>query len=225
MLSLNVNQNTPATSRPPVFLLVGLPLHGKTTIRNLICEDTGAKGASCSDAIYNAWSRLSGLPVDDLVRRPKESVRHNLMGLGGWMVGQRDFPGDDFPDVAPDAVQHFLDGGFRRGPTALIQVHLDNGVRALDGIRRPDEFVGAMGNIEREGFRPVVIWVETTRDTLHVKKDSFALTKELTKPEMVIQNDGLLADVRKDHGPALAALYRSLATPQPQTERRVSDAP
>lgn len=220
VLSTGVNQFSPDTFRPPVFLLVGWSQHGKSSIRDLICEDTGVKGASCSDVIYGTWARLSGIAEATLRGMPKEAIRPKLKELGDWMVGHRDFPQDMFPEVLPTAVQRFLATGFHRDPTALVKLHLDSGVRALDGIRRPIEFQETVERIKTEGFQPVVVWVQTKRDTSHVAKDSFSLTKEGTCPDLVIDNDGTFADLRHDHGSALAGLYRRFPSVPPVEVRK-----
>lgn len=215
LLSLRVNPSAPQ----PVYLFIGESARGKTTFRDIVCEQTNSKGASCSDAIFDTWSALSGRSVKELRAMPKELIRPKLRELGDWMVGARDFPHREFPEVSAAKVAAFLEGGFVREPTALVKWHLDNGVRALDGIRRQQEYDLAVERIRTEGFRPVVIWVETTRDMSHVTPDNFALTKDRCKPDLVIHNDGKLADVRKDHGPALDALIARALTPEPVAQR------
>ena len=210
-----MSTSSSAPQPQPVYIFVGESARGKSTLRDIVCEMTGVRGASCSDAIFDTWSRLSGRPVPVLRSFPKEKIRPQLRELGDWMVGQRDFPHDMVPEVPRVRVDEFLATGFQRTPTALVKWHLDNGVRALDGIRRPGEFDLAMERIRDEGFRPVVIWVETTRDMSHVTPDNFALNKERCNPDLVIHNDGELANVRKDHGPALEALIARVTPPSP----------
>ena len=197
-------------------MLVGEAQHGKTTVRQLITGATGFRGASCSDAIYETWSRLSGQGVDDLLRYPKEQIRPKLMALGDWMTGHGDFPQAVLPEVAPAAVRHFLAEGFRPEPAAFVRLNLRRGVRALDGIRRPNEFAQARDLIAEEGFNPVVVWVQTKRPIPSVKGDNFALKRADCRPDCVIDNDGLLANVATEIGPRVRDLLRAFPPTAPR---------
>lgn len=187
----NLEQQPPSNQ---VFIIVGEPERGKTTIRDIICNERGMLGGSCSDCIFDAWAKLSNQTVPHLRSIPKGGIRTKLGLFGDWLNGMRAFPLDHFPEVAPEAVAEF-ERELPPSKSAMVQMLLGRGVRAIDGIRRPDEYDAAVAHIRSAGFNLTTMWVETTRPI--AAKDLFSLTKERCQPDFVVHNDGTIADLRE----------------------------
>ena len=124
-----------------IFIITGLPGHGKTTLAATLADAFDLKMGSTSDPIYQLLaSRLAGNTGMDLETAErllrsadKEILRPTLVRYGNQMV-----VGD---------------------PSALVQMLIAKGCRIIDGVRRKQELNEALKYIVEQGFTPAVIWV------------------------------------------------------------------
>ena len=142
-----------------LYVFVGYPGHGKTTARRMFCELTGLKGGSCSDVIFEVLSAHTG---DDRQswEIQKQTDRDSLVKLGDFLCGHLDRltlwwrrPGEKVPTSVE------IQSPFERGPAALALRLYDQGVRAIDGVRRASEMHALRAEMDKRGVTLCVVLV------------------------------------------------------------------
>jgi len=125
-----------------IFIITGLPGHGKTTLAATLACAFDLKMGSTSDPIFQLLAQRlasnTGMGLDEaeqiLRTANKEILRPTLVRYGNQMV-----LGD---------------------PSALVQMLIARDCRIIDGVRRKQELNEALKYIVEQGFTPVVIWVQ-----------------------------------------------------------------
>lgn len=151
---------------PTVFLIVGLPRHGKTTAREFLSPHLDQRGASTSELGYELLAEERGVTVADLNALPKESLRQELVRV--------------------------CDAALDQDSGAFARHFLARGVTIIDGIRRRSELLAAKSMLLDQGQTTRIIWIENPRVPL--VRDNTDITP--ADADTVVFNDGTLADLR-----------------------------
>lgn len=128
----------------PVYLIIGLPRHGKTEVGKAIADVLKCGRGSTSTAVYwglaYEWSHTLGIDVltafTQLVATPKEQLRPDLVRVGNAMC--------------------------EKNPAALSLWLVDNGNYVIDGIRRRSELDYTRKVLAERGHKVEVWWVYRT---------------------------------------------------------------
>ena len=144
-----------------LYVFVGYPGHGKTTARRMFCELTGLKGGSCSDVIFEVLSAHTG---DDRQswEIQKRTERDSLVKLGDFLCGHIDRL--TLTRFEPEGVTVEVRAPFERGPAALALRLYDQGVRAIDGVRRASELHALRAEMDKRGVTLCVVLVSSPLD-------------------------------------------------------------
>lgn len=170
------------SQQAPVFIIVGKPHAGKSTVRNTISVLTELKGGSCSDVIYHFLAKARNTTVEELKKLPKEELRADLIKLGDELCGIG-------PLKVLESVEHADD--IYRGPSALVRMLFLSRYRVIDGVRRRLELQNAREHIEWLGIRVIVFHVE--RPGYESPKDNTEDLKDMADIHLV--NDGTAQDL------------------------------
>lgn len=133
--------DVPKVTPHPVWLIIGLPRHGKTEVGKAMAEVLGCGRGSTSTPVYMAlaaeWSANLGIPVLDafhnLLALPKEQIRPDLVRVGDALC--------------------------KENPAALSLWLVDNGNYVIDGIRRRSELDYTRKVLAERGHKVTVCWV------------------------------------------------------------------
>lgn len=169
----------------PVFIVLGLPHHGKTAARKILSELTFLKGESTSTVIYRFLALRRKVTVESLLAQPKEILRPELIEAGDYLVGKLDrilAPADD-PEI--EKVVY-------RIPSALVRTLYLNGFNIIDGVRRKEELTDTIRHLHWNGIRTLVLWIENPAEPRIA--DNTEVTRE--DADEVVLNLGTLDDLK-----------------------------
>lgn len=194
--------------QPPVVFVTGKPQHGKTTVRHLVAQITGLRGASCSDVVYHYLAARRQVSVEALRQLPKEELRPFLVEAGDFLCGANQ-PPQEVP------VNKEVDAEVYRIPSALIRALFLSGINVIDGVRRRLELQDAKNHLEWNGVRALTLYVD--RPGVPDIPDNTEDLRDLA--DEVILNDGTLAELEKT---VEAVLKRYFAPTPPPAEEKVA---
>jgi hypothetical protein len=137
---------------PPVILIAGPAGHGKTTAREILVKLTGLRGGSCSDVVYHYLALLKGVPVSELFKQDKETLRPELVKTGNWLCGDI----GNLQEALGDAP---CSDDVYRVPSTLVRTLYHNRRNIIDGVRRRQELLHAIEHLEWNGIRVLSIFV------------------------------------------------------------------
>lgn len=155
-----------------VYALAGYPGHGKTTISKALERATSLPRGSTSDIIYpalaeemvaNGEASCAASALAELKIRPKEEIRSRLVATGDRLT--------------------------KSDPSYLLRTLVkDHGCRAVDGVRRVEEFREARQLLEKEGLFIVLFWIKRSPEPARIY-DNTTLTEE-DADAVIINEDG-----------------------------------
>lgn len=160
--------STAPNMKEKVFIIIGLPTHGKTEVAKGINYATKLRRSSCSGRIfaYLAAEIMTQTGKDlntvwaELKAANKESIRPKLIALGDYLVSSE--------------------------PARLVTELVAEGVRIVDGVRRKEELKLAREILTKKGFDVEVWWVKRVPEPTFVP-DNTDVTE--ADADMVIEND------------------------------------
>lgn len=121
---------SPAPEQPVLYLVGGLPRHGKSTLASCLSVYTGLPWGDTSQVIYDALAEELGTTRAELQARDKSTVRQQLIDLGDRLVAQ--------------------------DPAYLVRRLVQSGIRIVAGVRAPEQILA----VEAELGPVLTMWVE-----------------------------------------------------------------
>lgn len=154
-----------------VYIVIGFPGHGKTTVSKSLAEATGLVRGSTSDPVYlhiaewlsNGMPALSVATSEELLRgMSKEKIRPELVRVGDFLTKEE--------------------------PEFLVRRLYESGCRIIDGVRRREQELPAVRKyFSLLGVVCQVIWVQRLPEPVRISDNTTVTWKDADR---VIVNYG-----------------------------------